>query len=139
MNKEKLQRPSPAPPLLTQMMRQVLHELELVSQVRSARVGSESARLKPGSSKPGGSSQREAERLRTRYHECTNNWDRLLTIRAGQRILKASGRAQESKRRGTKSWKRAIANDTRTSAEVANERGISPGHVRKLRGRHRMG
>lgn len=138
MDKAKLQRPSPAPPLLNQMMRQVLQELELISQVRAARMGSETARLKSEGSKPSGQAVRMAESFQERYAGCNNNWDRLMVIRAAQRARKGAGRAQEAQRRGTKSWKRAIANDTRTSAEVANERGISAGHVRKLRGRHRM-
>lgn len=140
MDREKLQRPSPAPSLLDQMMRQVCLELETVSDVRSARLGSESSRLKPGSSPPAGSGTRLAEVMRKRYEKQRNNWDRLLTIRAAQRMLEGI-RGKETKRRlsqvrGTKQWKRAIANDTRASAVVANERGISASYVRKLRGRH---
>lgn len=140
VDKEKLQKPSPAPALLNQMLRQVLLELETVSQVRSARMDGETARLKPGSSPPTGPGERVARKLSVAYGECTNNWDRLMVIRKAQRILAdVRGKKDQSKVRGTRQWKSAIANDARASAIVGAERGISGSYVRKLRRREKMG
>jgi hypothetical protein len=140
MDKQRLQQPTPSPRLLEKILEHVIHQLELVSQVRAARIGSETAHLKPGSSPPPGRPTRTREMLMEQYQQATNNWERLEVIKYAQRLLSAARDPRDlSLRRGTRQWKEAIANDTRTSAIVARDFGISPSYVRKLRRRHHVG
>ena len=132
----KLQKPSVASPLLNNLMRDVLCKLELISEVRAARLESETARLKSGSVPPQGSGLRVAEVMVSRYDNCESNWERLLVVKQAQRIYRESREGQNpARRRGTREWRDAIANDTRASALVGRDYGISASYVRKIRNR----
>lgn len=134
MDVAKLKEPSEAPEILNRMMRLACVRYELISQVRAANLNSESAKIKPGSSSPRGSNHKALSELRRRYAEADCNWDRLKIIGEAQTLSEAArGRPNPARRRGTSAWKRAIANDTRASAIVGEDFGVSASYVRKLR------
>lgn len=130
-------RPSAAHPLLERLLRQKCTELELLPGIRAARIGSETARLKQGSSEPTGSGGRTPESYRLEFEECSTDAERLNVLGKLQRHINAArGGSLLAERRGTPEWKRAIATDTRASAVVAVEYGISASRVRQLRMEH---
>lgn len=135
MDVAKLKKPSPAPEILNRLMRHACAQLEMISQVDAANLDGESAHIKPGSSTPRGSVNKGLDELRRRYRNAVCNWDRLKVIGDAQKALRAArGAPEPAKRRGTSAWKQAIANDTRASALVGADFGVSASYVRKLRG-----
>ena len=132
----KLQKPSVASPLLNHLMRDVVCKLEMISEVRAARLESETARLKSGSVPPQGSGLRVAEIMVNKYDLCESNWERMMVVRRAQQIYRESREGQSpARRRGTREWREAITNDTRASALVGRDYGISASYVRKIRNR----
>jgi hypothetical protein len=131
-----LQRVSSAPPVLERLLRQKLTEIELLPGMRAARLGSETARLKPSGSQPVATDNgRTPESWRLEWEECATNAERLDVLRRiDKQLSQQRGGSQLSARRGTREWKLAIARDTRASALVAIDHGISPSRVRQLRG-----
>lgn len=135
MDVAKLKQRTPAPEVLNAFMRQTCAEIELVSQTSAARIGGESARTKPGGNPPRGSTNKELDELRSAYRGAESNWDRLKVIQKAQGLRdRLRGRPRLERRRGTPAWKLAIANDTRASALVGDDFGVSASYVRKLRG-----
>lgn len=135
MNVAKLKLKSEAPELLNALMRQACAEIELVSQTSAARIGGESARSKPGGNPPKGSTNKGLDEIRSAYRKAESNWDRLKAIQRAQRLRDTlRGKPKLERRRGTHAWKLSIANDTRASALVGADFGVSASYVRKLRG-----
>jgi hypothetical protein len=105
--------------------------------------GSETARVKPGSTSPrpvedlAGAFRSDYERAKSRGASTTH----LLEVVKGAQdawLAVAYGPAPE-RVRGTLDWKIAVASDQRPSHVVARAYGISPSYVRKLRGLKREG
>lgn len=133
---------SPSSPVLDMLMRQACAELELVSVVSAARIGSETSHGKSVGSAPKGSRNGYIDVLRERYMEATCNWDRLKCIADAQHELQLvrGNRARtyrDGRRRHSSAWKQAVANDTRSSSVVARDFGCSAVYVRKLRMQYR--
>jgi hypothetical protein len=130
-----LDRSSPCPPFLARLLAQKLTALELLPGMSAARIGSETARLKSVSTAPTGEGyMRTPESWRLEWEECETNRQRLSILRKLDRIVQeGKGVSELADRRGTREWKLRIARDTRTSALVAIDHGISPSRVRQLR------
>lgn len=134
MDLQALKKPSLPPPLLDRALKDVLVKLRMLSSVRAARLGSETARLKPGSSPPRGSGKDVSAWLHRRYKAADNNYDRLLVIKEAQAVLREGLYSVERAHiRGTLEWKLALARDPRISVEVAVAWGVSSSYVRQLR------
>jgi len=117
-------------------------ELELLSTVGAARIGSESSRIKSVGNAPTGETNAYIDDLRTRYVEARCNWDRLQVLGDAQHALElATGNRartyRDGRRRRSRAWKQAVANDTRSSSLVAKDFGCSAVYVRKLRMQYR--
>jgi hypothetical protein len=139
---ERLKTRSEAPAVLTSLMRRVCAELELLSTVGAARVGSETARGKSVGNAPTGETNAYLDDLRTRYAEATCNWERLQVLGDAQHALElATGNRartyRDGRKRRSRAWKEAVANDTRSSRLVARDFGCSAVYVRKLRMQYR--
>lgn len=120
------------------LMRRVCAELELLSTVGAARVGSETSRIKSVGNAPTGETNVYIDELRERYVGAKDNWTRLQVIGDAEHAL-ALARAnkartyRDGRRRRSVAWKTAVANDTRSSKQVAKDFGCSAGYVRILR------
>lgn len=139
---ERLKARTDAPAVLTSLMRKVCAELELLSTVGAARIGSESSRVKSVGNAPTGETNAYIDTLRERYMDAKDNWTRLQAIGDAQHALElATGnRARtyiDGRRRRSVAWKTAVANDTRSSKVVARDFGCSDVYVRKLRMQYR--
>lgn len=135
---DRLKARSEPPTVLTTLMRRVCAELELLSTVGAARVGSESSRVKSVGNAPTGETNAYIDDLRTRYMQARSNWERLHVVADAEHALQlATGnRARtyvDGRRRRSTAWKTAVANDTRSSSLVAKDFGCSAVYVRKLR------
>lgn len=135
---ERLKGRSEAPAVLTTLMRRVCAELELLSTVGAACVGSETSRAKSVGNAPTGETNAYLDDLRCRYVDAKDNWTRLQVVADAEHALQlATGnRARtyvDGRRRRSTAWKTAVANDTRSSRLVARDFGCSAVYVRKLR------
>lgn len=142
MDVERLKARSEPPAVLTSLMRRLCAELELLSTVGAARIGSESARVKSVGNAPTGETNAYIDDLRSRYVDARCNWDRLRAIGDAQHALElATGNRartyRDGRKRRSRAWKQAVANDTRSSSLVAKDFGCSAVYVRKLRMQYR--
>lgn len=144
MDIERLKVPSDAPPVLNALMRQACAELELVSVVGAAQIGSETSRTKSRGNAPRGERNVVLDALRRSYLEASNNWVRLRAIGEAQHAVQLAkgnkaGTYRDGRKRRSVAWKTAVANDTRSSKLVARDFGCGPEYVRKLRMQYRRG
>ena len=115
-------------------MVETLIKIELVSTVRAARIERETARLKPEGNPPTGETNAMMVDLLERFKACRTEWSRLQVIKDAQDVLAQLRKGGFwDKKRGSDEWKQAIAMDTRASAIVAVEYGISASYVRRIR------
>lgn len=122
-------------PFLRRLAASRIAQLALIPGIRAARISSEISASKPGSSPPTGQpyGPTPAER-RDQFNACTTHRQRIAVIQQiDKQIAQARGGSTLAQRRGTMEWKLAIARDTRVSALVALDYGISASRVRQIR------
>ena len=125
--------PSDPTPILNASFAQKRTAVEIAAGISAARISSEISRSKPVSSPPrkmkgwvGGVEWQE------RWNACINHLERLRTLAEMDEQLGIQAQ-DRSRVRGTLEWKLRIAKDTRASAVVSVDEGISASRVRQLR------
>lgn len=123
-----------AAPILRRLLLQKCTLISLLPGIRAARIGSETARLKPGSTAPTGTQIKLPAEWHEEFEACDTDRERLGVLKRMDRVIAEHSRGTRlEQRRGTREWKLRIATDTRASAIVGLEYDISASRVRQLR------